>query len=222
MMDSIKLMKKDISLAFKTNKKVFLVFFYPICMSSLILTSDLTISIHIIMMAVAYAVYGIVVGLIATEEKTKSSMIFHSLPVKKRSIIFGKYLFTIAVILISTFLISIFPIIKSIIDRDISYVFFSILNSFIFSTVLFSIFFPFYYKLGYLKMQVINLIIFYGLIFIPIMINLLRNVELLKPIIKFVFDIVNMAIQNAATAFIGCIILYAISMVVSINLERND
>ena len=91
MMDSIKLMNKDISLIFKINKTILFVFIYSISMSSMILTSNFTISIQIIMSATAYAAYAIIVGLISTEEKTKSSMIFQSMPVKKESIILGKY-----------------------------------------------------------------------------------------------------------------------------------
>ena len=72
MMDSIKLMNKDISLIFKINKTILFVFIYSISMSSTILTGNFTISIQIIMSATAYAAYAIIVGLISTEKKKKS------------------------------------------------------------------------------------------------------------------------------------------------------
>ena len=124
-------------------------------------------------------------------------------------------------ILFASFLSSVFPMIKSIMEKDITYVFLSFLNSFMFSIALFSIFFPFYFKLGYLKMHVINLIIFYCLIFIPIILNLFKDVVLLKPITNFIFDFVNYLMQNAGAAFVGCLISYLISLMISINFVNN-
>ena len=221
MSDSIKLMNKDISLIFKANKTMLFIFIYAISMSTTILASDLTISIQIIMSATAYATYAIVIGLISIEEKTKSSMIFQSMPVKRESIVLGKYLFTTVMILAASFLSSIFPMVKSIIENDSSYVIFSFINSFMFSTAIFAIFYPLYYKFGYLKMHTINLILFYGLIFIPIILNLLKNVELLKPIIVYVLNFVNYLINNQVSSFIGCVIIYIISIVLSVNFHNN-
>lgn len=221
MIDSIKLMKKDIYLVFKINRMNIFVIIYPISMSCIILTSDLTISIQTIMSATAYAVYAILVGLISNEEKTKASMIFQSLPIKKQSIVVGKYMLTTAVIVVASFLSSIFPIIKSFVEKDISYLVLSILNSFMFCTIIFSIFLPLYFKYGYLKMQAINLIIFYGLIFIPIILNLLRDKVLIRPITSFLYNIINLLMQNSILAIIGCAVIYILSMIVSIRLENN-
>jgi len=221
MSDSIKLMNKDISLIFKINKTMLIIFIYSISMSTTILTSDLTISIQIIMSATAYAAYSIIIGLISIEEKTKSSMIFQSMPVKKESIVIGKYLFTTAMILAASFLSSIIPMVKSIIENDSSYVTYSFINSVMFCTAIFAIFYPLYYKFGYLKMHAINLILFYGLIFIPIFLNLLKNVELLKPIISYVLNFVNYIIQNQVSAFVVCVIIYIISIMLSVNFQNN-
>lgn len=221
MIDSIKLMNKDISLIFKINTTILFIFIYSISMSSTILTSDFTISIQIIMSATAYTVYAIVVGLISTEEKTKSSMIFQSMPVKKESLVIGKYLFTTVIILIASLLSSVLPMIKSIMENDISYVLFSFLNSFMFCTFIFSIFYPFYYKFGYLKMHAINLVLFFGLIFIPIVLNLLKNVDLIKPVMNYLLNSVNCLMQNPVASFAGCVILYVISIILSINFENN-
>nr|WP_312577311.1 ABC-2 transporter permease [Sedimentibacter sp.] len=221
MNDSIKLVKKDISVIFKINKMNFYVFIYPLCMSCLVFTSNLAISIQIIASSAAYAVYGIVVGLITAEEKTKSAVIFQSLPLSKKSIVSGKYIFAMVIILITSFVSSLFPIVKSIIDKDISVSILGFLNSFMFCLILFSIFFPFYYKMGYLKMNTINLIIFYSLIFIPIVINLLRDVAILKPVIYITSKMVNYVTQNLLTALIGCIIIYGLSMIISLNIESN-
>jgi len=221
MMDSIKLMNKDISLIFKINKTILFIFIYSISMSSMIFTNNFTISIQIIMSATAYTAYAIIVGLISTEERIKFSMIFQSMPVKKQSLVIGKYLFTTVIILIASLLSSIFPMIKSIMEKDISYVLFSFINSFMFCTAIFSIFYPLYYKFGYLKMQTINLILFYDLIFIPIVLNLLKDVALLKPITNFIFSLVNCLMQNPVTSFVGCVILYIISILISINFENN-
>ena len=221
MSDSIKLMNKDISLIFKANKTMLFILIYSISMSTTILASDLTISIQIIMSATAYAAYAIIIGLISIEEKTKSSMIFQSMPVKRESIVIGKYLFTTVMILAASFFSSIFPMVKSIIENDSSYVIYSFINSFMFCTAIFAIFYPLYYKFGYLKMHTINLILFYGLIFIPIVLNLLKNVELLKPIISYVLNFVNYLINNQVSAFAGCIIIYIISIVLSINFQNN-
>jgi len=221
MYDSIKLVKKDMSVIFKINKMNLFVFVYPICMSCVIITSNLSVSIPIIMTATAYAVYAIVVGLITTEEKTKSSIIYQSLPVNKLSIIVGKYLFASAVILIASLLSSIFPVVKSIMNKDISIVVLSFLNSFMFSTILFSIFFPFYFKMGYLKMHTINLIIFFSLVLSATFINILRNVPAIKPFIDKIYIVINFVMQNSIAVFIGCMIVYAISILLSYNIERN-
>lgn len=221
MYDSIKLVKKDMSVIFKINKMNLFVFVYPICMSCVIITNNLAVSIPIIMTATAYAVYAIVVGLITTEEKTKSSMIYQSLPVNKLSIIVGKYLFASAVILIASLLSSIFPVVKSIMNKDISIVWLSFLNSFMFSTILFSVFFPFYFKMGYLKMHTINLIIFFSLVLSATFINLLRNIPAIKPFVDGAYIVINFVMKNSFTAFIGCMILYAISVLLSFNIESN-
>jgi len=221
MNDSIKLVRKDMSVIFKINKMNLYVFVYPICMSCVIITNNLAVSIPIIMTATAYAVYAIVVGLITTEEKTKSSIIYQSLPVNKLSIIVGKYLFASAVILIASLLSSIFPGVKSIMSKDISIVGLSFLNSFMFSTILFSIFFPLYFKMGYLKMYTINLIIFFSLVFSSTFINLLRNVPAIKPFIDNIYIVINFVMQNTITVFIGCMIIYVISILLSYNIERN-
>lgn len=221
MTDSIKLMNKDINLIFKVNKTILFIFIYSISMSSTILTADFTISIQIIMSATAYSTYAIIVNLISTEEKTKSSMIFQSMPVKKQSLVLGKYLFTTLMILVASLMSSIFPMIKSIIENDISYVMYSFINSFMFCTAIFSIFYPLYYKFGYLKMHIINLILFYGLIFIPIILNLFKDIELLKPITNFMFNSINSMIQKQFSTFLGCVILYIISIMLSINFQNN-
>ena len=221
MYDSIKLVKKDMSVVFKINKSNLFVFVYPICMSCVIMTNNLAVSIPIIMTATAYAVYAIVVGLITTEEKTKSSIIYQSLPVNKFSIIVGKYLFASVVIMIVSLLSSIFPVVKSIMNKDISIVVLSFLNSFMFSTALFSIFFPFYFKMGYLKMHTINLVIFFSLILSATFINLLRNVPAIKPFIDNIYIVINFVMQNSIAVFIGCMIVYVISILLSYNIERN-
>lgn len=222
MYDSIKFMKMNLHLSAKTNKKLLYIFFYPICMSSMILTSKLTVSIQIIMCAAAYAVYGIVVGFIATEENAKSSLIFQSIPVRKRSVVIGKFLFSFMVIIISCMISSLIPFIKSVIERDASYFALSFINSFMFCIVLVSILLPLYYKMGYLKMHFINLIIFYGLIFIPIILNLLKDVALVKPIIEFVLTKINIVIQNMQAALAICLIMYVISMLISIIIKENE
>lgn len=222
MSDSLKLMNKDINLVFKINKTMLLVFIYAISMSSTIMTGDFTISIQIIMSATAYAAYGIVIGLISIEEKTKSSMIFQSMPIKRESIVIGKYLFTTAVILTGSLLSSLLPLVKSIMENDSSYAVYSFMNSFMFCTAIFAIFYPLYYKFGYIKMHTINLILFYGLIFIPIFLNLLKNVELIKPLINGLINFVSYLINNQVPAFFGCMILYVISIALSIKFQKNQ
>lgn len=222
MSDSIKLMNKDINLIFKINKTMLFVFVYAISMSATIITGDFTISLQIIMSATAYSVYGIVIGLISIEEKTKSSMIFQSMPVKRESMVIGKYLFTTAVILTGSFLSSLMPLVKSIMENDSSYVIFSFVNSFMFCTAIFAVFYPLYYKFGYLKMHTINLILFYGLIFIPIFLNILKNVELIMPIISYLLNFVNYLIDNQVPAFMGCVILYLCSVALSIKFKNNQ
>lgn len=221
MTNSVKLLRKDISIIFKISKMNFFVFVYPICMSCVIITSNLAVSIPIIMTATAYAVYAIVVGLITTEEKTKSSMIFQSLPLNKLSIVLGKYMFAVVVIFVASLLSSIFPAVKSIMSKDISIVGLSFLNSFMFSIMLLSIFFPFYYKMGYLKMQTINMVIFFSLVIASTFINLLKNAIAIKPVIDIIYIVINFVMLNSITAFIGCMSLYLISMMISFSIEKN-
>jgi hypothetical protein len=111
--------------------------------------------------------------------------------------------------------------VKSIMEDDVSYAFFSFANSFMFCTAVFSIFYPLHYKFGYLKMHIINLILFYGLIFIPIVLNLLKDVLLLKPIMNFIFDSVNCLMKNPVISLAGCAILYIISIALSVFFQNN-
>ncbi len=221
MLDSIKLVKKDINIICKLEKTGFLVIFYSFCMSSFIFNNSNSISLQVISCATAYAVYGLVVSLISNEEKRKTSLIFQSIPVRKKSIVIGKYLFSLLVIIFSASISSILPLVKTLMENDISYVYLSFINSLIFCLFVFSIFFPLFYSLGYLKMQPINLIIFYGLIFFPIALNLLKNVDILKPAVILILRIINAINSNLTVSFIGCISLYFLSMLLSINIDSN-
>lgn len=221
MTDSIKLMKKDVSLIFKINKMNLFIFIYPLTMSSLIFTSNLNQSLQIIMSSAAYGVFGVVIGLISTEEKSKTSLIFQSIPVKQENLVIGKYLFAAVIILFSSVLSSIFPAIKSIAEGNVEYVKLSLINSIIFSILLFSLFFPLFYRFGYLKLQTINLVIFYGLIAIPMLLVFLGNIEAIRPLGSLLVNSMNSIKENPALAFILSLALYGLSSIVSTKLVNN-
>lgn len=221
MLDSIKLVKKDINIICKLEKTGFLVIFYSFCMSSFIFNNSNSVTLQVISCATAYAVYGLIVSLISNEEKRKTSLIFQSVPVRKKSIVIGKYLFSLLVIIFSASVSSILPLVKTLMENDISYVYLSFINSLIFCLFVFSIFFPLFYSFGYLKMQPINLIIFYGLIFFPIALSLLKKVDILKPVVSFMLSVMDSINSNLTVSFISCILLYFLSMLLSINIDSN-
>lgn len=220
MLDSVKLLKKDVNIVCKLERSSFLVLFYSFCMSSFIFNNN-PLALQIISFATAYAVYGLVVSLISNEEKKKTSLIFQSVPVRKRSTVIGKYLFSLVVIVFAAFISSIIPLVKTLMEKDVSYVYLSFINSIIFCLFIFSIFFPLFYSLGYSKMQPISLVIFYGLIFIPIVLNLLKDAEIIKPAINFILNLISFINSNLVISFAVSLLLYSLSILLSIYLENN-
>jgi hypothetical protein len=221
MLDSIKLMKKDINIICKLEKSSFLVLLYSFSMSSFIFNNNNSLAFQMISFATAYAVYGLVVSLVSNEEKKKTSLIFQSMPVRKRSTVIGKYLFSLVIIIFAACTSNILPLVKALMEKDISYLYLSFLNSLIFCIFIFSIFFPLFYSLGYSKMQPISLIIFYGLIFVPILLNFLKASDVIRPFANFTLDIINIVNSNLIISFTACILLYILSMLLSIKIENN-
>lgn len=221
MTDSVKLMKKDISIIFKINKMNLIIFMYPLTMSALIFTSSLNHSIQVIMSSAAYGAFGVVVGLISTEEKSKASLVFQSVPVRQENLVVGKYLFTWVIVLFSSLLSSIFPAIKSISEGNIEYMSLSLINSIIFSTLLFSLFFPLFYKFGYLKLQAINLVIFYGLIAVPMLLGFFGNIESISHLGNILANSTDFIKENPAAALALSLGVYGLSSIISINFVKN-
>ncbi|QAA34845.1 ABC-2 transporter permease [Clostridium manihotivorum] len=115
----------------------------------------------------------------AYDDKSSSDLMLNSLPINRRDIVYAKYLSIIVYLLISISISFIFTAL-------VKYSGFSTLNRLMtfedvlgcFASIIFlsSIYFPIYFKLGYLKSRYISMFLMLGAIFIPTAIfNLLGN-----------------------------------------------
>lgn len=221
MTDAFKIMMKDIKLAFKYDNTNFLMFLLPLFVSFLKFkysNNVFTADIHIITGSFSlYTVSLIIAGLISKEEATKASLTIRNLPLKQSSIVIGRYLFTATIILIVSILSSLFQVIKSIMENDISYLILSIYDCIIFCIPLFSILFPLIFKFGYFKIHLIFIFINLCIVFTPYILIAFKVYNILSPVVDIIYNTIDIVEANYATVFSCSLILYILSLIVSVK-----
>ncbi len=175
-------------------------------------TAYITTGIGVIYMFIQYSC--------AIEDKNKSEKILNSLPVKRKSIVLSKYA---AIIIFSALTVIGIGLIGLIVSKlyftnnekigliDISTIL-------VFSVVLSSIYLPVYFKFGYIKAKIFNLIIFLALFSGSMLMgNYLKFMD--NSMIDFILSAENITIAGIAT--IITITLFIISAFISTKLYRS-
>lgn len=156
------------------------------------------------------------------DDKNKSEMVFNSLPIKRKDIVIAKYLSTVVFVLIGLAIAIGFTTILKFSGyakfnrfmgiEDIIGVIASV-------TILSSIYFPIYFKLGYLKSRYINTAFLLAAFFIP---SMLGDFIAEKQTSKFVVYLNSQPdwVLGSLILFIA-IIAVAVSIYVSIKIYMN-
>lgn len=220
--DVLKLLKKDLKVILRLNRNSLIILIYPICMSFPLINGDNTHGVQMLVSAIALASFMLIVGSISSEEKNGVNNVFRSLPVKRVSIIISKYVYSLLIIFFIIIISSIVPFIKYIITGNSDVVISVFINSFVYCMFIYSIFFPLYYKFGYSKLMIINMVIVYGLIFIPIIITLFNSFSYIKDIEIILINITNIVTENSLYAVFTALLIFITSVFISALVENDE
>lgn len=178
--------------------------------------------------AVAIAVaYIFILGACAQDEKNKSEIVLNSLPVSREEIVVAKYLTALLFLIIgmgasgltgAVLKLAGFSLVKRFIScTDIVAMFISI-------SLLFSVYYPVYFKFGYLKARYVNLFIFMLFFFGPaLVLGLLEGKREMPPLLVNFIDAVGRypdSVLFISVIAVACI-LALLSLLVSITFYRH-
>ena len=221
MTDSLKIVKKNYLVAFKHDIKNFLGFLPLIYIGFLIFKNehnDILNPLQLMSSVASVAIlHAIADSLMTKESAAKTSILIKSLPLKQRSIVIGFYIFSAAIIISAAIAVSIFPAVKSATEGDTLFLSSTFIINIVFCVLVFSILFPFIFKFGYSKMRIIITIIVNVLLPFAL---LFYYIQALYTKVYFIAEAeyaINMMTNNLAATIIGCIVLYLISMTISIK-----
>lgn len=226
MTDSLKIVKKNFIVAFKNDIKNIFVLVPLMFIGYLIYKNkynDIMIPLQLLSGYVStVSAYSVVIIVMTKEDASKTSLILKSLPLKQKSTVIGFYMFSAIIVFIATIGVSIFPALKSIIEKDITYVSSTLIINLTLGILIPIIALPFIFKFGYSKTKT-TIKILLDIIF-PFMLVLyyIRSLYTGIYVIAEIEAIVNMITDNFVATTIGCIILYLISMTISIKAYNND
>lgn len=160
------------------------------------------------------------------DEKNKSEIILNSLPIRRDSIITAKYASVILFFLLSVVLIGILGAVISVLNIipgtrliEVS----DVLGIFISLGLMYSIYYPLFFKFGSLKLKILNIVLYLIILFVP---NILISMIEENPNNNIVLRIISIFEGNPAwmlqafTAILIMIVLI-VSMEISIKIYRN-
>ncbi|MFA6939851.1 MAG: ABC-2 transporter permease [Clostridiaceae bacterium] len=162
------------------------------------------------------------------DDKNKGEMIFNSMPIKRSSLVLGKYLdilffiiFTGITLMISSEIMKTIFISSSIKITGRAASISDVLYALIIVGIYFSVYLPFYFKLGGSRLQLFNQISYMLFIMMPyIVLKVLTKFRASK-IVSFLINI-NMDRLKIILIFM-VILLFTLSIVISINIyKRRD
>jgi hypothetical protein len=160
------------------------------------------------------------------DEKSKSEIIINSLPVRKDSIVIAKYaavllFFILGVVItgISGAVITTFNIIPGMRFIKLS----DVLGVFISTGLMYSVYYPLYFKYGSLKLKVFNIMLYMLFLFVP---NIIVSMIEENPNNNIALKIISIFQRNPAwmlQTFTTIVIMIAliVSMEISIKIYRN-
>lgn len=221
MLDSLKVVRKNFIVAFKYDIKNFIGFLPLIYIGYLIFNNvhdDILNPLQIMSsFGSAGIVYAIVDSFMTKENIANASIVMKSLPLKQSNIVIGIYVFTALIILSTALVASIFPAMKVLIEGNDLFLKSTFIINIVFCILIFSILLPFTFKFEYLKSRRIFTIIINGVLPLAI---LYYYIQALYTKIFFIPEaeyIINLLSTNIPVTIAGCLILYLISMAISIK-----
>lgn len=171
-----------------------------------------TIAIGIVMMyALLYSAYPFAIG-----EKTQTDLLYLSLPLQKRNLVYGRYLFTLflnlssaAIALLFTRVVSVFLQQEFVLGETLA----TIGGCFFLFTLMESIQLPFYFKLGYTKAK---LFVFLPILFIPALVFFLFRLAQESGMVGSLTDLGNLVAQNPLLYVFLALLFWVLAIVISI------
>lgn len=160
------------------------------------------------------------------DEKNKSEIILNSLPVNRDSIVTAKYAAVLLFFLLGVFITGISGAVITALNiiQDMRFIKLSdVLGIFISVGLMYSVYYPLYFKFGSLKLKIFNIVLFMLFLFVP---NIIVSWIQENPNNSIVLKFLSMIERNPAwmlqmfTAIVIMIVLI-ISMEISIKIYRN-
>lgn len=199
------------------QKKIILVTAF-ICLILCVINKNNLNTIACIPVALSYTVF---VYSCSNDDKNNSNILFCVLPIKRKDIVLGKYIFNFLFLLFGIAISFIFVL---LVCTNYLYktenIFILIFTSLISNSILFSVFIPVYFKLGYKKSSYFITISFFLLFFLP---NLIYKYfkGSMGNVLSYLHHVPNNLIILWILIFI--IVVNTISIMISINIfEKKD
>lgn len=159
-------------------------------------------------------------GSFAYEEKNKCDLVTSSLPITRKEIVLSKYIGILIFAILSLIGTSILGIVFSLTNIGgfkIQYVTLTEIKSIIFSCiVLSSIMLPIYFKFGYLKGKIVNIVVYLSFFIVSMFVITCSEFKQIKNILNFI----NSSTGNMLMLVI-VVITYVLSMYISITTYSN-
>lgn len=174
----------------------------------------------LMMYGLFYTAYPFAIG-----EKTKTDLLFASLPLQRQNLVFGRYLFAFiinlgsaAIALLFALVVSFFMQQEFVLEETLA----TILGCFFLFTLMESIQLPFYFKFGYTKAK---LFVFLPILFIPALVFFLFRLVQESGIVGSLTDFGNQIAQNplpsVSLALLFWVLAIALSLVASLRNYRK-
>lgn len=173
---------------------------------------------------IVVSTYMLALGACAYEDKNKSDIMINSLPIKRSTIVLAKYLsvfifFAIAIVsyMVSASIINVLKLPVKVFPITLE----GFIGALFAVSLISSIYFPVFFKMGYIKSRIVNFIMFFA-VFAGINI-LVQNRE--SVFMQWVFNLLSsqsdniIAVSIAAFAALIIILSYAISVIFYKNRE---
>ncbi|WP_338448704.1 ABC-2 transporter permease [Niallia oryzisoli] len=211
------LIKKDFLMQKKALKlSILLMLFFSITLVHNLGTAGLSVGIIAI-------TYQLVLGTSALEDKDNSDMILVSLPIKKNKIVLSKY---VSIYIFAAYAILVYFIIALManlfnLPLEVPITGMEILIALLAVTLFFSISFPLVFKYGYLKSKMVNLILFFIVVFggTPIISNIMNDEKLSQSVIEFIHQ--RSDTHLTILILIPLVLILVISYLLSLTFYKN-
>ena len=218
----LNLLKKDIII----QKKTLLTTFFITILFSVTFSSFKPASLGLYMIAPVVVAYTLIMNAVAYDEKNNCEFVLNSLPLERSDIVISKYISIFVFIIIGFIYSVLIGFIGKTTGLQIYNISISLLDIVLTLTaacIYGSIYFPLYFKFGYIKMKIINTILFMLLMLLP---TIGFNYAIENPnnplVQKINYLVANTSrlTQNSLALIIGLIFLL-ISLIISIRIYNN-